>query len=209
MNVFLGYQAKADENSIWSVDDQGARWLNTGDLGYFDAEGFLHLNGRSKDLIIRGGHNIDPKAVEDVLCQHSSVALAAVIGKPDFRLGEIPAAFVMLRDGHTATVDELFFHIRLHVEDPSARPVQIKLLSKMPVTAVGKIYKPALRRELIEDVLNTALLEHSVEVAVSIVNDHSDSEELYEFEADITSKTKIEQARSIQKMLCLNNVRIV
>lgn len=120
-------------------------WLNSGDLGRFDAEGRLWLTGRAKDLIIRGGHNIDPAVIEETLHQHPAVELAAAVGKPDAYAGELPVVYVQLRPGAEATTDELQAYVREHIPERAAAPVQLFLLEAMPQTAVGKIFKPSLR----------------------------------------------------------------
>ena len=74
-------------------------WLNTGDLGSVDADGFVYLTGRAKDLIIRGGHNIDPRVIEEALLRHPAVAAAAAVGRPDRHSGEVPAVYVVHRPG--------------------------------------------------------------------------------------------------------------
>ena len=82
-------------------------WVNSGDLGRLDEDGYLWITGRAKDLIIRGGHNIDPAPIEDVLFQHPAVALAAVVGQPDAYAGELPVGYVQLKPGATVAPDEL------------------------------------------------------------------------------------------------------
>lgn len=129
--------------------DRGAMlaegWLDSGDLGRLDAEGYVWLTGRSKDLIIRGGHNIDPIVVEEALNRHPAVETAAAVGLPDSYAGELPMAFVQLRPGAAVTGEELREFCRREVPERAAVPVQVVLLPVMPVTGVGKIYKPALR----------------------------------------------------------------
>jgi fatty-acyl-CoA synthase len=78
-NVFAGYLQEEQNRGLWVADG----WLNTGDLGRQDREGYFWLSGRSKDLIIRGGHNLDPAVIEEALYTHPAVALAAAVGKPD------------------------------------------------------------------------------------------------------------------------------
>lgn len=120
-------------------------WLNSGDLGRFDADGRLWLTGRAKDLIIRGGHNIDPAVIEETLHQHEAVELAAAVGKPDSYAGELPVAYVQLKPGKSATAEELQEYARAHIPERAANPVNLFLLEAMPLTGVGKIFKPALR----------------------------------------------------------------
>ena len=98
-NVFSGFLDPADNAQAFTADG----WLVTGDLGWLDAQGRLNLSGRSKDLIIRSGHNIDPKVIEDALAAHPAVQLCAAVGAPDAYAGELPVAFVTLRPGASAT----------------------------------------------------------------------------------------------------------
>ena len=131
------------------VDDG---WLVTGDLGRITEEGHVWVTGRAKDVIIRSGHNIDPALIEDEISRHPAVALAAAVGAPDEYAGELPALFVTLSPGATASVDELRAHLHEHIAEPPAMPKIIEVLEVMPVTAVGKVYRPALRERLIERV---------------------------------------------------------
>ena len=101
-NVFAGYLDPAHNLGIW-IDRDGETWLNTGDLGRQDADGYFWLTGRKKELIIRGGHNIDPKLIEEPLHRHPAVALAAAIGRPDPHAGEAPVAYVQLKEGHSVS----------------------------------------------------------------------------------------------------------
>ena len=95
-----GYLNPVHNTGLWvdipDADGANARWLNTGDLGRVDEEGYFWLTGRTKELIIRGGHNIDPKMIEDPLHAHPAVALAAAIGRPDAHAGEVPVVYVQL-----------------------------------------------------------------------------------------------------------------
>jgi len=122
-------------------------WLATGDIGFQDEEGRVFLTGRAKDVIIRGGHNIDPAAIEDALIGHPAVSIAAAVGQPDRYAGELPVAFVVLEAGATASEEELLAFVAEAVPEPAARPKRIWLLDAMPLTPVGKIFKPALRAE--------------------------------------------------------------
>jgi fatty-acyl-CoA synthase len=139
-------------------------WLNSGDLGRFDSAGRLWLTGRAKDLIIRGGHNIDPAVIEETLHQHPAVELAAAIGKPDSYAGELPIAYVQLKPDAQASAEELQAFAREHIPERAANPVNLFLLDLMPQTAVGKIFKPALRWDAIERVF-TELLAPVAEAA--------------------------------------------
>ena len=127
----------------------GARWGNTGDVGAIDAKGYVWLFGRSKDVIIRGGHNIDPKPVEEVLVQFPGVQLAAMVGKPDGAKGELPVAYIQPVDGAAIDGNALLAYCAGHTHERAAVPVAIILIDQMPLTAVGKIAKPALRVDII------------------------------------------------------------
>jgi fatty-acyl-CoA synthase len=125
-------------------------WLVSGDLGHLDAQGYVHVTGRAKDVIIRGSHNIDPGLVEDAFLGHPAVALCAVVGEPDAHAGEVPAAFVTLKPGAAAQPAALLAEIAPAVYERPAVPKRVVILDALPVTAVGKVYKPALRLRAIE-----------------------------------------------------------
>ena len=135
--------------------------LNSGDLGYKDAQGRLYIAGRSKDLIIRSGHNIDPAMIENAMSTHPAVALAAAVGMPDAYAGELPICFVQLHEGANASVDELQAHAQNTIDERPAWPKKIALIDTIPLTTVGKIYKPGLRCEAarlkISELLQTEL----------------------------------------------------
>jgi fatty-acyl-CoA synthase len=143
-NVFSGFLDPID-NAQAFVGDPSEGWLNTGDMGFIDAQQRLNLSGRSKDLIIRGGHNIDPKVIEDALASHPAVQLCAAVGMADTYAGELPVVFATLRPDCTATEAQLLEHVRARVDEPPARPKWVRILAIMPMTNVGKIYKPDLR----------------------------------------------------------------
>ncbi len=140
-NLFSGFVDAADDARAFTSDG----WLATGDLAWQDEFGRLHLTGRSKDLIIRSGHNIDPKVIEDALDAHPAVQLAAAVGAPDRYAGELPVAFVTLLPGASATESELVAWAATRVDEAPARPKRVTILPAMPMTTVGKIFKPALR----------------------------------------------------------------
>ena len=140
-NLFSGFVDPADNAHAFTDDG----WLATGDLGWIDGEGRLNLSGRSKDLIIRSGHNIDPKTIEDALGAHPAVQLCAAVGAPDAYAGELPVAFATLAPGAFASEAELLAFTAARVDDPAAKPRSVTILPAMPMTTVGKIYKPELR----------------------------------------------------------------
>jgi fatty-acyl-CoA synthase len=132
-------------------------WLDTGDLAWVDPEGFIHLVGRAKDLIIRGGHNIDPAVIESVLLAHPAVTAAQAVGRPDRHAGEVPVAYVTLAPGADATPDELLAWASEHSPEQAAAPKAVTVLDALPLTLVGKPFKPALRAEATRQAVSEAL----------------------------------------------------
>jgi acyl-CoA synthetase (AMP-forming)/AMP-acid ligase II len=132
-------------------------YLRTGDLGRLDAEGYLWITGRAKDLIIRGGHNIDPAVIEEALLAHPAVALAGAIGQPDAHSGEAPAVYVELVAGAAADAETLKAFVAERIAERAAIPKHFEVLPELPKTAVGKIFKPDLRRRAIARVFDEAL----------------------------------------------------
>ena len=167
--VFAGATyTEADKNKDLYHDET---YLRTGDLGRFDADGYLWITGRAKDLIIRGGHNIDPAEIEEALLGHPAVAFAGAIGQPDAHSGEIPCAFVELVAGETVTEEELLEYCRVHVHERAAHPKHMTILDELPKTAVGKVFKPDLRRNAITRIYNEALEAAGVPARVASVLD--------------------------------------
>ena len=147
------------------------KYLRTGDLGRMDADGYLWITGRAKDLIIRGGHNIDPAEIEEALLGHPAVGFAGAIGQPDARAGELPCAFVELVDGASVTEAELLDYCKVHVHERAAHPKHLTIMDELPKTAVGKVFKPDLRKRAITRVYNEALQNAKVQARVARVID--------------------------------------
>ena len=145
---------EADKNHDLFAED---RFLRTGDLGRLDPDGYLWITGRAKDLIIRGGHNIDPAMIEEALLGHPAVAFAGAIGQPDAFAGELPCVYVELVSGAQVSVEALMEHARAHIVERAALPKHLEILPELPKTAVGKIFKPDLRKRAIARVLTEAL----------------------------------------------------
>jgi long-chain acyl-CoA synthetase len=144
--VLSGYWHAPDATAVALSDG----WLRTGDIGHLDADGYLYVMDRKKDLIIRGGFNVYPRDVEDVLLAHPAVAQAGVVGRPDERLGEEVVAFAALRPGASASVDDLI----QHGKDQLAAikyPREIRIVPALPLTSVGKLDRKRLREWLRED----------------------------------------------------------
>jgi fatty-acyl-CoA synthase len=169
-NVFGGYLEEAHNEGIWPAEG----WLNTGDLGRQDAEGYFWLTGRKKELIIRGGHNIDPAAVEEPLYRLQGVQMAAAVGQPDPYAGETPVAYVSLGEGAALGEEEIVGYLQKEIGERAAVPKRVYVVEEIPLTPVGKIFKPALKRDAMKRVFERelgALGEMAREVTVQVVED--------------------------------------
>ena len=132
-------------------------WLDTGDLGQVDDDGFVYLTGRAKDLIIRGGHNIDPQVIEDALLAHPAVRAAAAVGRPDRHSGEVPVAYVVPGGHGPFDETELLAWADTTIGEAAARPKRIYPIAAIPLTSVGKQFKPALAADAAVRVVTEAL----------------------------------------------------
>ncbi|SUE14011.1 putative fatty-acid--CoA ligase [Rhodococcus gordoniae] len=141
--VMRGYLDRPDATAETVRDG----WLHTGDIGILDEDGYLRIVDRVKDMIIRGGENIYPKEIETVLTSIDDVLEAAVVGRPDPVLGEVPVAYVVLYPDATTTAEGLLEHCRRHLMRAKV-PERIDILDALPKNPVGKIDKPSLRRTL-------------------------------------------------------------
>ncbi len=148
------------------------KYLRTGDLGRVDADKFLWITGRAKDLIIRGGHNIDPAIIEEALLGHDAVAFAGAIGQPDAYAGELPCTYVELVDGAEISEATLLEYANANIKEPGAKPKHLEVLDELPKTAVGKVFKPDLRKMAITRVYNEALLVKQTDAKVTAVEDN-------------------------------------
>jgi len=151
--VALGYVN--DKHTQASRTPDG--WLITGDLGRIDTDGSLFVTGRSKDIIIRGGHNIDPGLIEDALLQSPEVLLAAAVGKPDAHAGELPVVYVQLVAGSPVTEADLLAHARARIQERAAIPKEIFVVDKIPLTDAGKPAKVVLRHDAAERTFRAVL----------------------------------------------------
>jgi fatty-acyl-CoA synthase len=177
-SVFPGYLTAGPNGPI--PDPAGKifdGWLLTGDLGRVDEDGYVYLTGRAKDLIIRGGHNIDPGLVEESLLGHPDITSAAVIGAPDAHAGEVPVAYVTIAAGSMATEAELCAWAAVHAPEPAAAPKAVHVIETLPLTAIGKVFKPALLQDAIRRVISAELdlagLTAQIEMAVQDGRPHA------------------------------------
>lgn len=141
-NVFLGYRTVHGTQSE-PVDG----WVGSGDLGEVTENGEIRLVGRTKDVIIRSGHNIDPQLIEEIAVQHPDVVQAAAIAMPDEYAGELPVLFVALAEGAQADADEIAEFVSARIAEPPARPRQVLILEELPLTPIGKIARYQLRQQ--------------------------------------------------------------
>lgn len=158
--VFPGYVDTAHNAGVLADG-----WLTTGDIGYLDHDERLFLTGREKDLIVRSGHNIDPAAIEDVANLAPDVDISAAVGMPDQYAGEVPVLFVVPRPGAEVNIAALHERLDQGLHEPPARPRRIMVIDALPVTAVGKIFKPALRDRAIVEKLRLEVAQHCGEGA--------------------------------------------
>ena len=166
-NVFTGYLDPGQNQKIWPKPG----WLNTGDLARQDKDGYFWLTGRSKDLIIRGGHNIDPSLIESPAQAMAGIEMVGAVGQPDAYAGEVPVVFVQPKKGAQVSAEEILAYMSEHIGEPAAIPKEVFILEQLPLTAVGKLFKPKLRWLAIEHVYQKTLadvakLVNSLEVSV-------------------------------------------
>jgi fatty-acyl-CoA synthase len=162
-NISPGY-TDAERNA--GTFEEG--WLVSGDIGHVGREGHVFVTGRAKDVIIRGAHNIDPGLIESVLLRHPSVLMAAAVGEPDAYAGELPVAFVSLKPGEHVTPAELLAFAAPLIAERPAVPKRIHIISAVPVTAVGKVYKPRLRAEATRHAMELQLAQHGLQGKVAV-----------------------------------------
>jgi long-chain acyl-CoA synthetase len=139
-NVMKGYLGRPEA----TAEALRSGWLHSGDLGYVDEDGFYFIVDRAKDLVIRGGYNVYPREIEEVLYTHPAILEAAVIGKPDERLGEEVVAVVALRPGHDVSAEDIIAYTRERLA-AYKYPREIRFMAELPKGPSGKILKSALR----------------------------------------------------------------
>ena len=139
-NVMKGYYRRPEDTAAVMAKD----WFHTGDIGKPDEDGYFYIVDRSKDMIIRGGFNVYPREIEEVLMTHPAVSLSAVIGVPDAKSGEEIKAFVILKEGQSATEDELLGWGKEQMASYKY-PRLFEIRESLPMNATGKILKRELR----------------------------------------------------------------
>jgi len=146
-SVMLGYW-NDPEKTAEAIDP--ARWMHTGDLGTMDADGYVAITGRSKDMVIRGGENIYPREVEDLLYTHPAVADAQAFGVPDAFYGEELCAWIKLKPGAAATEDEIRAFCRERITHFKV-PRHVRFVDTYPMTVTGKVQKFVMREMMTEE----------------------------------------------------------
>ena len=141
MHGYWGDEAKTRE----AIDEGG--WMHTGDLATIDDEGYCNIVGRIKDLVIRGGENVYPREIEEFLYKHPKVQDVQVVGVPDTRFGEELCAWIMLRPGETATVDEIKAFCQGQIAHYKI-PRYVKFVDAFPMTVTGKVQKFVIRDQM-------------------------------------------------------------
>ena len=145
----IGYLGDQAETEALFTPDGLSR---SGDLGVMDADGYIRVTGRLKDIIIRGGMNISARELEDHLVSHPALSDSAVVGYPDDRLGERVAAFVVTRDGHPEpTVEEVQEYLTGHGVAIQKTPERVIAVDSLPMTATGKVQKHILRQQMAQE----------------------------------------------------------
>ncbi|RPJ17223.1 MAG: acyl-CoA synthetase [Desulfobacteraceae bacterium] len=165
--IFKGYVEETHNKDIWLKDG----WFNTGDLGRNDKDGFFWLTGRKKDLIIRGGHNIDPVTIEEPIYKMKGVKVVAAVGRPDPHAGEVPVVYVEVSKDSGINNTSVMEWASSNIGERAAVPKEVIIIDHIPLTAVGKIFKPALKWDVIKRTYEKELaklgeLAESLEISV-------------------------------------------
>jgi fatty-acyl-CoA synthase len=170
--VFPGYVNGDGQISADQAVHNGM--LLTGDLGYVSPDGYVYLNGRIKDVIIRGGHNIDPAIIEDAMRRHPAVSDAAAVGRPDPHSGEVPIVYVV---SDRAVGDaELLTWASNTISEPAAIPKEVHRVAAIPMTSIGKPFKPALRADAASRAVLKLLSQNGLRLeAATVTAEHDDT----------------------------------
>jgi len=142
--VFVGYKEPSLNNEAFDKDG----WFRTGDIGRIDKDGFLTISGRRKDIIIRGGENISPREIEDILQKHPKIEMSAVVAFPDKKMGEKACAYVKLKRGNSFTFNEMIDFLIKYNFAKQKLPERLEIINEFPTTPSGKIKKNVLREDI-------------------------------------------------------------
>ena len=143
--IMSGYR-NAPEETAYALRDG---WMHTGDIGFIDDDGYVHIVDRKKDMVIVGGYNVYPREIDELLFAHPKVREATTVGRPHERLGEVLVAFVVLDDGESLNADECLEYCRENLVKYK-RPVAVQFMPELPRTAANKIDKISLRKAAAE-----------------------------------------------------------
>lgn len=199
--IIPGYVDPAADKSFFLEDGpDGLRWASTGDIGLVDEDHYVWIFGREKDVIIRGGHNINSALIDEVLAQHPAVLHAAAVGRPCPSKGELPIAYVELKPGASASSEELAAHARANIQERAAVPVDIVTLDALPMTAVGKVSKPHLRTMALKAIGKSECPDRTVTVEerggkltlVIVAEDEADRTRIARIFAPYTFTTRVD-----------------
>lgn len=195
-NVSPGY---TDPQRNAGTFDHG--WLISCDIGHVDIEGRIFVTGRAKDVIIRGAHNIDPGLIESVLLRHPSVLMAAAVGEPDAYAGELPVAFVSLKPGEHVTPEALLDFAAPLIAERPAVPKRIYVVPSIPMTAVGKVYKPRLRVDATRYAMSSLLEQRGLQARVVLAVEEASSGIALHYVADDAQAE--DEIRDLMKLFAL------
>ncbi|PCI25323.1 MAG: acyl-CoA synthetase [SAR324 cluster bacterium] len=195
-NCTPGYVKESHNEGTFTEDG----FLICGDLGRLDEQGYLTVTGRSKDIIIRSGHNIDPKIIEETAEKHADVLLSAAVARPDDYAGEVVALYVMLKPEGKLTVDDLTKFMKENIAEPPAFPKSIEIISEMPLTGVGKIFKPKLREDQVRQVFDQelqVLRDQGIEIDLKVVEQAVKGM----FVSVTLSQTRVTEKENLERMV--------
>lgn len=192
--IMKRYMDPGHNSRAWPIEG----WLNSGDLARQDPEGYFWFAGRSKELIRRSGHNIDPAVIEHPMYKLEGVQVAAAVAKPDPHAGEVVSLYVQLKEGCNLTKEDIMDYLKEHIGERAAIPKEVIIIDSMPLTTVGKVFKPALHWDAVKRVYEDELSVLKKEVEFYKVNVGEDK--AVGTIATITVKPKVEsESKQLEK----------